>query len=148
MKRDMATTALKVSEERLNGVRPVMCFLLVISFILADVSVAADIYRWTDDAGVTHLSDQPPPAGTRNNAVRVTKMPEQGDQPVPAAKQEIRDIIIPFQRAYGGMLVQVVLNDHLPARMLVDTGATTVKINVNLLRKLNQGLPANRERGG
>lgn len=111
----------------------------------ADASIA-DIYRWTDDRGVTHISDQPPSEGSQNKPVRIIKMPNQGGPQI-SHPTESRDFVIPFQRAYGGMLVQVVLNDHLPARMIVDTGATTVKVNVKLLRKLNQALPANPRKG-
>ena len=143
----MAITDSKLSVMRLNGVMFSIWILILMSSIQADLTVAADIYRWTDEAGVTHISDQPPPAGTRNDAVRVTKMPGKEGQPSPSEKRESPDIVVPFQRAYGGMLVQVVLNDHLSARMLVDTGATTVKINVNLLKQLNQDLPANPRTG-
>lgn len=134
-------------KEKLHCVRPAVWLLILMNIILTDLPAAADIYRWTDDTGVTHISDQPPPAGTRNDGVRVTKMPEKGGQPPSAEKRENQDMVIPFQRAYGGMLVQVVLNDHLPAKMLVDTGATTVKINVRLLKQLNQELPANPRKG-
>ncbi|MDD5170372.1 MAG: retropepsin-like aspartic protease [Syntrophales bacterium] len=58
-----------------------------------------------------------------------------------------KEYVIPFRKAYGGILVDVIINDTIPAKMLLDTGATTVKINVSLLKKLNQYLPADLKKG-
>ena len=108
----------------------------------ADLS-AADLYRWADDDGVVHFSDQPPPASAKERKVQVTRIPERpAPAALPAAEAVGGEYVIPFQRAYGGMLVNVIFNDQVPAKMIVDTGATTVKINVDLLRKLNQPVPS------
>lgn len=48
---------------------------LAIAVVLALVNStpvpAATIYKWTDDAGVTHFSSDPPPAGTDADRIEV-----------------------------------------------------------------------------
>ncbi len=123
--------------------------ILCTALIDPNLSMGADLYRWIDEDGVAHYSDQPPQSsGSKGKDVKVSKMREGTSVPPNITGEERgREFIIPFKRAYGGMLVDLVINDHLPARMIVDTGATTVKINVKLLKKLNQNLPANPRKG-
>ena len=64
-----------------------------------------------------------------------------------SSNQGPQEFIIPFESIGKGMLVNVLINDYIPARMLVDTGATAVKINVNLLKKLDQDIPDDRRKG-
>jgi clan AA aspartic protease (TIGR02281 family) len=123
--------------------------VFVLSVLLAglDFSIGADFYRWTDQDGVVHFSDQPPRAATLGGKdVKVSIVPERS-QSSGGTDEKRREYIIPFKRIYGGMLVDVVINDHVPAKMIVDTGATTVKVNVSLLKKLGQNLPANPRKG-
>ncbi|MDD5168167.1 MAG: retropepsin-like aspartic protease [Syntrophales bacterium] len=49
-----------------------------------------------------------------------------------------REIVVPIQRSRNGdMLVEVIFNDHLYARMMIDTGSSVTKINVRFLHKLS-----------
>jgi len=122
------------------------CIGLAVWFFVGhmDSPSAAELYRWIDRDGVVHFSDQAPaPAAGNGKPVQVLEIPDPPAPPAAAAMQPDGEYVVPFQRAYGGMLVNVLFNDRVPAKMIVDTGATTVKINVSLLRKLNQDLPVN-----
>ncbi|WP_303289560.1 DUF4124 domain-containing protein [Marinobacter sp. SS5-14b] len=62
--------------------------LLMLSLILISLPISAQVYRWTDENGVTHFGSQPPP-GMRES---VDVKPASGSAPVPAAVIE-SDII-------------------------------------------------------
>jgi clan AA aspartic protease (TIGR02281 family) len=122
-------------------------FLLSIFLVSPDWLVSADLYRWTDLNGVVHFSDQPPQISTSGGKdVKVSIVPERL-QSSDGVDGQRREHVIPFKRTYGGMLVDVVINDRVPAKMILDTGATTVKLNVSLLKKLNQTLPVHPRKG-
>jgi hypothetical protein len=42
-----------------------LLILLTLLWVWWAVPLSADIYRWTDASGVTHFSNEPPPAGTK-----------------------------------------------------------------------------------
>jgi len=120
----------------------IVVFFLITMILGCNCLVCAELYRWTDENGVIHFSDQPPPPSTtKEKAVQVLKMA--APSLLSSAKEEGgKEYVIPFQRAHGGMVVNVMVNDRVPARMVVDTGATTVKVNVGLLKRLGQYTPA------
>ncbi len=106
------------------------------------VSFSGDLYRWVDEEGVSHYSDEPPTTSStkgKNIPFQTIKQP--------SSKQDFKEYIIPFEPIGQGMLVHVMINDYIPAKMLVDTGATAIKINVKLLNQLNQDIPEDRRRG-
>ena len=111
----------------------------------AGLGPCADLYRWVDENGVTHWTDHPPDGETsKGKDVRVLRVRE---EPAPAAAEEKRnEFSVPFRKEHGGMLVDVLINDRVGAKMLVDTGATVVKVNVGLLKRLNQPLPSQQEK--
>lgn len=43
----------------------------MLAALLPPVATAATIFKWTDDAGVTHFSSDPPPAGTDAKRIEV-----------------------------------------------------------------------------
>jgi len=52
--------------------------LVLIACLCASLPLAAEeLYRWTDDKGVVHYTDQPPPAGTKfeKREVKVDEAP-------------------------------------------------------------------------
>lgn len=114
-----------------------LCFWLAWAVCAGSIA-GAEIYRWTDAEGNAHFSDQPPdPSSSGGKGVTTLKIP---DRPSTArqGKEEPKEYLIPFKKVSGGMLVDVVINDRVPARMLVDTGATSMKISVGLLNQLEQ----------
>ncbi|MDA8123908.1 MAG: retroviral-like aspartic protease family protein [Deltaproteobacteria bacterium] len=119
----------------------------LLAFCLAAPAAADEFYRWTDESGVLHISDQPPPPS--RSAPKKLEIIKHAPKPQPVQQPnqvQVTEYIIPFQRAYGGMIVNVVFNDQVAAKMLVDTGATTLKLNVKLLRKLNQSTASAKKR--
>lgn len=127
-------------------------WLLVVGLGFSEPCDGADLYRWVDEQGVVHFSDQPPPASSvrSGESLRILSIPQA--PPVPSRERpgteekKTTTYVVPFQRSAGGMLVNVLINDRVPAVMIVDTGATMVKLNVKLLRKLDQPLPASPRR--
>jgi clan AA aspartic protease (TIGR02281 family) len=113
-------------------------FVVLCVLFLVSVSTAGDFYRWTDEKGVMHLSDQPPPqSGSATQKPEVIKNLSRPKAVAQPDEGQSREYVVPFQRAHGGMIIEVLFNDLVRARMMVDTGATTLKMNVRLLRKLN-----------
>jgi clan AA aspartic protease (TIGR02281 family) len=104
---------------------------------------AGDLYRWVDEQGVSHYSDAPPATSTdKEKATQIQTIHQRSSE-----TRMPQEFIIPFQSFGEGMLVDVMINGYIPARMLLDTGATVVKINKKLLDRINQDLPENRRRG-
>ena len=91
---------------------------------------SAAIYKWIDSGGTMHFSDNfyDIPSEYRNNFKIITE------------PNEIeRGIVIPFEKtATGLILVDAVLNNHVKARMVFDTGANLVVITEELSKRLNQ----------
>jgi hypothetical protein len=58
-----------------------MRYLLALALIVATSAADAAIYKWVDDKGVTHYSEQPPPGKKKPEPVPIRS------QPVPAASQ-------------------------------------------------------------
>ena len=93
---------------------------------------SAAIYKWVDSSGTVHVSDglDNVPPTYRNNLKIVTEPYEAG-----------RGIIIPFKRTPSGLvLVNAILNGHVKAELILDTGANLVVITEALSKKLNQDL--------
>jgi len=106
------------------------------------VSTGGDLYRWVDEDGVSHYSDAPPATSSKGKSMQVKTLRQHS-----SPGGGLREFIIPFESTAQGMVVDVMINNYIPARMLVDTGASAIKINAALLKKLNQDLPDDRRRG-
>jgi clan AA aspartic protease (TIGR02281 family) len=109
-----------------------------------DIGIAAaDIYRWTDADGVTHLSDAPPAAAShRPNAVTVRTYSEPQREtkgsPAPSPDEHRGEAVIPFTKNSGGIIVvDALINRSVPARLVVDTGASVITITEELARRLS-----------
>ena len=118
--------------------RLVICFFSI--FLLVAISPSnssADIYKWIDSGGTMHFSDNfsDIPPEYRNNLKIITE------------PHEIeRGIVIPFEKTVTGrILVDAVLNDHVRARMVFDTGANLLVITEELSKRLNQDLSSRDE---
>ncbi len=49
---------------------------LLIAFLLASPLCGAEVYKWTDENGVTHYSDSPPPEGQESSVQDISTEPE------------------------------------------------------------------------
>jgi clan AA aspartic protease (TIGR02281 family) len=122
--------------ERLEVSRLKVIFL-VLSFAWASLlnDAFADVYVWKDRNGTTHLSDNfadvPPEYG---DTYHRTAAP-----PLSNSTGNIGSIVIPFERTSEGLIVvTVVLNERVKAKMVLDTGANIVVVTEDLSRRLNQ----------
>ena len=122
----------------LRGSVPVLGAVVILCMVVAYAD-AAKVYRWTDNNGVVNLSDSPPaPAASKNSKVEVFNF--RGT----AAGQATEDTsaggthVIPFTATPQGYQVDVVLNDSVKAKMILDTGATLVVISDRLLSRIGQ----------
>jgi clan AA aspartic protease (TIGR02281 family) len=119
----------------------------LISALLGLLSAAAHgtIYKWTDQDGKVHFTDNvwaiPPEyrqqAQERRGGTAPTQRPELPPTALPPADDPIsKHYIIPFRRAGSMMLVDVVVDQFLKSRLLVDTGATFTVISTAMARQL------------
>ena len=110
----------------------------------------ADIYSYRDDKGVVHFTDEisniPPKyrknkQGPRNdsdtkNIYRVIPSPS-SIRAFPGSVSSGEEIQVPLIPASGGnFLVDTVLNGHINARLMLDTGASLITLTEEIGRKL------------
>jgi len=113
--------------------------LFIFLFLIFHLSSSsAAIYKWIDASGTVHFSDNfndIPPA--YRNHFKIITTPHELNEPSETGQRRV----IPFERtAEGLILVDVILNDRVRARMILDTGANLVVITEELSKKLNQAI--------
>lgn len=112
-------------------------YALATVFVLLSFSAAeAEIYKWVDDDGTVNFSDDflnIPPAH-RSGAKKMSS-----GMPAPSGMNWNDEMHVPYYRAPSGiMLVDVILNGSVRARMVFDTGAAAVIISRELWQKLKE----------
>lgn len=117
--------------------RTIKHFLFIILVLLFFFSSAdAEIYKWVDDDGTVTFSDDffNIPPSHRDKAKKIFS-----PAPAQSGGDSTNEFHVPFHRTPSGiMLVDVVLNGSVRARMVFDTGAALVIISQELSRKINQ----------
>jgi clan AA aspartic protease (TIGR02281 family) len=120
------------------------CFLTVgFSILLAAPSLAAEYYRWVDQNGVVHFTDNLHniPDKQRTNAGRI-----QAAESVPPAEPQkplAAKASIPFQRNGQVVVIEAMLNKRTPAKFVVDTGASYTMISSAMAKELSIELTEN-----
>jgi clan AA aspartic protease (TIGR02281 family) len=124
---------------------------LLCSVVLGLLTTAAygTIYKWTDQHGKVHFTDNlwaiPPEyrqqVEERGRASPPTQRPVEAPElpPSPRLSSEAtasKHTIVPFRRVGNIMLVDVVLDNVLKTRLLVDTGATFTVISKAMAKQL------------
>jgi clan AA aspartic protease (TIGR02281 family) len=105
---------------------------------------AAEYYRWIDDNGVLHITDNlhEVPAKKRDGAIRI-----QANESPRAAEPEIkvapRKASIPFEKNGNVVIIPVTLNNRQTVNLVVDTGASFTLISQALARDLAIDLSRN-----
>jgi hypothetical protein len=99
--------------------------VLVATFGLMAVAQAADLYKWTDDKGVLHYSDTPPPGHADATRVRVKSGVSDESAP-PAAATAVAEADKPKDAAKP--------NPPAPAPMDRNTACEQARSNLNLLQ--------------
>jgi clan AA aspartic protease (TIGR02281 family) len=113
-------------------------FLFIVLFTAFPPSPSsAATYKWVDPGGIIHFSDsfEDIPLPLRKDFKIVGENPEMS-----------KGMMIPFEKTPMGLiLVNVVLNDRVKARLILDTGANFVVITEELSKKLGQDLSSRQE---
>ena len=114
--------------------------LQILLLVLISRSHAADFFRWIDQNGVVHFTDSIHniPEARRSTAVRI-----KGQEPArPAAPSKVSPATaakasIPFEKRGQVVVVEVMLNNTVPVRLVVDTGATYTMISAATAKELS-----------
>jgi clan AA aspartic protease (TIGR02281 family) len=117
------------------------CFWLITSSHVE----AADFYRWVDQNGVVHFTDnlQNVPEKQRQRATRIQNRepPRTAEPPQPAALSKAS---IPIEKNGPIVVVDATLNGKIPAKLIVDTGASYTMISSAMARELGINLEQSR----
>jgi clan AA aspartic protease (TIGR02281 family) len=116
---------------------PVAFPLFLLFCLLALPAQGAQYYRWVDENGVTHITDNfhnvPPRHRQRVNRVVAPESPRAAEQPVKAPP---RKASIPIEKHGEVVIIQATLNNKRSAKFVVDTGASYTLISNALAREL------------
>jgi len=121
------------------------CVAIILPLVLAAKSQSAEYYRWVDDSGVLHITDNlhNVPSNQRPRAGRVvapdSSSPVQPERKAPAHNKTS----VPMERHGSVAMVQATLNNKRAAKFVVDTGASYTLISNALASDLGISLGAN-----
>ena len=97
---------------------------------------AAEYYRWVDDKGVLHITDNlhnvPPKHRGKVNRLHAPESPSIAPQPASPRKASI-----PIEKHGQVVIIQATLNNKRAAKFVVDTGASYTLISNALARELS-----------
>jgi clan AA aspartic protease (TIGR02281 family) len=111
--------------------------LSVVSLLIGSIG-AAEYYRWVDEKGVTHITDNlhnVPPA--HRGKITAVTAPERPREPAPEIKPAPRKASIPIEKHGQIVVIQATLNNKRSAKFVVDTGASYTLISNALARELS-----------
>jgi clan AA aspartic protease (TIGR02281 family) len=99
--------------------------------------LAADFYRWVDDKGIVHFTDNVHniPENRRATAKRIQGNEGSGNQPPPAATPT--KVSIPFEKHGSVVIVQATLNGKAAVKLVLDTGASFTMISSATAKQLD-----------
>ena len=113
-----------------------LAFILVV-FLGQGAPEAAEYYRWVDDNGVLHITDNlhNVPAKQREGANRIQarespRLPEPEIMPAPLKAS------VPFEKNGNIVIIPATLNNRQTIKLVVDTGASYTFISHALARDL------------
>ena len=120
----------------LRGVVPIGVWLFAL-LISSYPLIAADYYRWVDQNGVVHLTDNPHniPESQREKVGRIRSNEPSRRQPPPAPPLATR-ASIPFEKQGQVVIVEATLNKKASAKFVVDTGASYTMISSAIAKEL------------
>jgi clan AA aspartic protease (TIGR02281 family) len=121
-------------------------YLLFISFVFLTFASlpAAEYYRWVDESGVVHFTDnlhnipeKQRPAANRLQAQESPRIPAPERPPVLAKAS------IPIEKHGQVVVIEATLNGKTSAKFVVDTGASYTMISSAVAKELNINLSEN-----
>lgn len=114
---------------RHSAAKALFCLsLALICFLPATVSTQ-EFYRWVDDKGAVHLTDNlhSIPEKYRNQAQKRVYLPPQessaSNPEVSFSRSQPGEIVVPFKRNGNLIIVEGLVNNTAPVRFILDTGA-------------------------
>ncbi|MBM2804679.1 MAG: family clan aspartic protease [Deltaproteobacteria bacterium] len=120
-----------------------LCFIFIGSHSLA----AAEYYRWVDDSGVLHITDNlhnvPPKQREGANRIQAKESPRTPEPEIKPPPLAPRRVSIPFEKNGNIVIVPVILNNRQTTKLVVDTGASFTFISHALARDLAIDLSRN-----
>jgi clan AA aspartic protease (TIGR02281 family) len=119
-----------------NGLHHLFLFHLL--WLAVNPVCAAEYYRWVDDSGVLHITDNlhEVPSPQRGNINRV-QAPESPRAVQPEVKSPPRKASIPMEKHGQVVIIQATLNNKQSAKFVVDTGSSYTLISKALARELS-----------
>lgn len=116
---------------------PAVVLALLLSGLSHSFLRAAEYYRWVDENGVTHITDNlhnvPPKHRGRANRMAAPESPRVAEAPPKAPN---RRASIPLEKHGHVVIIQATLNNKRSAKFVVDTGASYTLISNALARDL------------
>jgi clan AA aspartic protease (TIGR02281 family) len=119
--------------------------ILVFWMILSGHPHAGEMYKWVDDQGHVHLTDNPAniPEKYRESAeIKSIPTPNPKRQEVESQyrsivkKPDLKEYRVPLIQQGYNYLVEVTLNGRVTARMVVDTGASLSVVSEEVAKQL------------
>jgi clan AA aspartic protease (TIGR02281 family) len=114
--------------------------LQILLLVLVPRSQAEDFFRWIDHNGVVHFTDNIHniPEARRATAVRIKgQEPPRVAAPFKVPPATVAKASIPFEKRGQVVVVEVMLNNSVPVRLVVDTGATYTMISAATAKELS-----------
>ncbi len=120
--------------------------MILIAWFASAPLGAAEYYRWVDENGVLHITDNlhDVPVKQREGANRI-QTKETPRAAAPEIKPAPRKASIPFEKSGNVVIVPVILNNRQTVNLVVDTGASYTLISQALARDLEIDLSRNRK---
>ncbi|MBI2534423.1 MAG: TIGR02281 family clan AA aspartic protease [Deltaproteobacteria bacterium] len=111
-----------------------LCLLCLCSGLLS----AAEYYRWVDQNGVVHFTDNMHniPEKQRGTADRI-QAKESPKAAEPANRGAVTKASVPFEKRGQVVVIEAMLNGKTPAKLVVDTGATYTMISAATAKELD-----------
>jgi clan AA aspartic protease (TIGR02281 family) len=115
-----------------------LALLAAVAFRLLTVPViAADFYRWVDDKGIVHFTDNVHniPESRRGTARRIQGSTETASRSAPPATPTKASI--PFEKHGSVVIIGATLNGTTPVKLVLDTGASFTMISSATAKQLD-----------
>ena len=114
---------------------------LLVSFLHLTPGLGTEIYRWVDEKGIIHFTDNAHsiPEKQRGQATRIS-VPETPQSRRPSGPPPPEKASIPIRSKGAVIIVQATLNARTPAEFVVDTGAAYTLISRAKAKELDINL--------
>ena len=116
-----------------------LCYFLCLCLISLNGNLlpAAEFYRWVDENGVVHFTDNmhniPEKQRGGVNRIQAKESPRAAE---PAPRKEATKASIPFEKQGQVVVIEAMLNGKTPVKLIVDTGATYTMISAATAKEL------------